>query len=180
MQGFENMLKMMGFNPQALLNAAMTEIQPKLDQFLVDIIAKQKAEILNPLLTKLEAMDAQLKKLDPDYVPQDWALTLAPAQFAPSAVDLTNEDHPNGGAVDMASLDPAKLEAMNTGSVDQEAEAEAAADIDQVIQDATGLTNVVETVKTAVKDGAEVVTAIEKTVATVKSTPKLKGKGGIK
>lgn len=176
MQGFENMLKMMGFNPQKLLEAAMSEIQPKLDQFMVDIIAKQKEEILTPLLIKLEAMDSQLKKLDPDYVPQDWSNALALPAFVPSVVEVINTDTPEGGAVDMATLDPDKLAAMDH---DQGGAAANLGDLSSLEKEGA----VQETITAVEKIGEEIAGAALKTVETritASVSKRLKGKGGIK
>lgn len=113
MQGFENVLKMMGIDPQKMLADAqgvLTTFQANMaerDRALADTINAGFAAIQDTLAEQNKA----IKKLDPDYVPEEFKAGdyVVVGEAAPLA--LTNPDHPNGGPVDPNTLDPDSLAA---------------------------------------------------------------------
>lgn len=112
MQGFEQVLKMMGIDPQKLVSDA----QAMLDQFEERMKLRQDALLheFQGLNEKLADMDKAIKKMDPDYVPDDFKsgdyLVVGEAE----AQALTNPDMPDGGAVDMSTLDPERIPGSDT------------------------------------------------------------------
>lgn len=135
MQGFELMLKAMGVDPQKMAEDAMAKFGPQLEEFKVTVVETIKTEVIEPMAAKFaENFQGVLAMRDQAFLDKLSSMDAALAQvvpgYSPTVVDLskvTNPDTPNGGAVDMAKLDPARLaqqgsaaeqEAMPQGQVD--------------------------------------------------------------
>jgi hypothetical protein len=144
MQGFMNMLKMAGLDPEKIVQDAMAAAGPEIEKIMGNIQTKiddfeaNRAKEFAALSAKLDSMDEAIKSMKPDYVPEDFAAGAVPLLLAAPAEVVTNPESPEGGAVDMAALDPEKLAAMETAeNIPSETPEEAAEDTAESIIAAT-------------------------------------------
>lgn len=119
MQGFGLMLKAMGIDPVTMMSQLQAEFGPQVEAYGDALVLKLREEIVTPLMTKLDSLDAAIKEINPNYIPDDFKsgdvevlpkLTLEP---------VTNPGLPDGGAVDPATLDPVRM--ASQGSLEDQA-----------------------------------------------------------
>lgn len=114
MQGFGLMLKAMGIDPVTMMAQLQAEFGPQVEAYGDALVLKLREEIVTPLMVKLESLDAAIKEINPNYVAEGFKTGDVEVLPKLTVEPVTNADLPEGGPVDPATLDPARMDAQGS------------------------------------------------------------------